>query len=99
MRKFWFLIQYDIVCERRLVKLFRFLKSEGIWLQNSVFIWQGTRRKFEELKWVISGLIDLVEDDVRGYLLKGEVDVYGVNPLVEDVYFSGVPLKQKDLVG
>lgn len=82
------LIAYDIRCPRRLARVYRFLKSEALPVQYSVFLGCLDRRT---LGWLLSELasrIDPREDDVRIYALPSDfkAEVLGEQFLPDDVY-------------
>jgi len=69
-----YLIAYDICQPRRLQRVHRFLRQEGLPVQYSVFTAQLTQRK---LRRIIVGLDALIEpggDDVRIYPLPARQD-------------------------
>lgn len=64
-----YLVCYDICEPRRLVKVFKFMKGNGIHLQYSVFHCSLTWPELMRLKEKIERLINSQEDDVRIYPL------------------------------
>jgi CRISPR-associated protein Cas2 len=81
-----YLVCYDIVDDRRLQRVFRFMKGRGIHLQYSVFYCILTWPELQELKMRLSGLINNKEDDVRIYPLPADslVAVIGCGDRVPD---------------
>jgi len=71
-----YLVCYDIADERRLAKVYDFMKGRGIHLQYSVFYCSFTWRELLEIKEQISSLINGDEDDVRIYPLPSGGKVY-----------------------
>jgi CRISPR-associated protein Cas2 len=63
------LIAYDISHPRRLARVFKFLKREGIPIQYSVFSVDASNAKMSALMAHLATLIDEREDDVRAYRL------------------------------
>lgn len=64
-----YLVCYDIADERRLTRVFRLLKGEGVHLQYSVFLCSLTWPELERLKREVADRINPREDDVRFYPL------------------------------
>lgn len=64
-----YLVCYDITDEKRLTKVYRFMKERGLHLQYSVFYCILTREELVELKNSLSKLIHPRYDDVRIYPL------------------------------
>lgn len=62
-----YLVCYDIANPKRLVRVHRYLKKQGMPLQYSVFLVQETRETLERLLNGIDDIIDTKEDDVRAY--------------------------------
>ncbi len=67
-----YLICYDIADEKRLARVFRFLKGKATHVQYSVFFCRMTRPEVQRMKEELSARIDESEDDVRIYPLPGE---------------------------
>ena len=65
-RTYW-LVCYDIRHPKRLARVHRFMKQEGIPLQYSVFLVPGTRQDMHEMLARLEERIDQREDDVRAY--------------------------------
>ena len=63
------LVVYDIAHPRRLGRVFRRLKKEGVPVQYSVFAVETTAVKMGALVVQLAKLIDKDEDDVRAYRL------------------------------
>lgn len=68
-----YLVSYDIANERRLPKVYRFLKSQGIHMQYSVFLCRLTWPELLDLKKQLIKIINPEEDDVRIYPLPGDI--------------------------
>ncbi|PJC12987.1 MAG: CRISPR-associated endonuclease Cas2 [Comamonadaceae bacterium CG_4_9_14_0_8_um_filter_57_21] len=64
-----YLVTYDIANPRRLGRLFRYLKKEGIPVQYSVFLVETSAVKIGHIMGRIAKIINLDEDDVRAYRL------------------------------
>lgn len=69
------LIAYDIADPRRLARVHRFLTSQAVPVQYSVFATRSTPMKIGMLKADLAGLIDLREDDVRIYPIPEPADL------------------------
>lgn len=90
----WYLIQYDIRDPRRGQRVYRLLKTCAFSLQESVFAWQGSNAELTALQQRLSHLINLKEDDIRGYQQGHSLMLFGNSPFVSDLYFSGYPPHQ-----
>lgn len=62
------LVTYDMRCPRRLARVFRFLKGEGIAVQYSVFSVQASPVEMEAMMVRLTKLVD-PDDDLRAYHL------------------------------
>jgi CRISPR-associated protein Cas2 len=63
------LVLYDISHPRRLARVFKVLKKEGVPVQYSVFAVDASAVEMAGLMVRIAALIDEKEDDVRAYRL------------------------------
>lgn len=63
------LVTYDIADPRRLTRLFKYLKKQGVPVQYSVFLVEASAAKMGSLVVQISKMIDPGADDVRAYHL------------------------------
>lgn len=90
----WYLIQFDIRDLKRGQKVYRLLKTCAFSVQESVFAWQGNLEELATLKKNLSKLINLQEDDVRGYQIHNPLALFGASPFASDTYFSGYPTHQ-----
>ncbi|MDD5007495.1 MAG: CRISPR-associated endonuclease Cas2 [Syntrophorhabdaceae bacterium] len=70
-----YLVCYDICEERRLAKVYRYLKQRGLHIQYSVFHCRLTWQELIELKKDINEIIDEKEDDVRIYPMPQDMEV------------------------
>ena len=82
-----YLVSYDIADPRRLVRVHRYLRKDGLPLQYSVFTMRLTARRQALLMLELAELIEPAEDDVRIYPLpeKGERVQLGQQMFPEDV--------------
>lgn len=64
-----YLVCYDISDEKRLMKVYRFMKERGIHIQYSVFYCVLTLEELKTLKANIQKLINPRYDDIRIYPL------------------------------
>lgn len=64
-----YLVCYDIADEKRLSRVFRFLKQRGVHMQYSVFYCRLTWEELVKLKGALKGIIDEKKDDLRIYPL------------------------------
>lgn len=63
------LVTYDIADPRRLARLFKFLKKQGVPVQYSVFLVETSAAKMGNLIVQVAKIVDKDEDDVRAYRL------------------------------
>jgi CRISPR-associated protein Cas2 len=70
-----FLLAYDIADPRRLVRVHRTVRNQGIPLQYSVFLVPGTAADIDGLLAELDCIIDPREDDIRVYPLPKVLDV------------------------
>lgn len=70
-----YLVCYDIADEKRLTRVYAFLKQRGIHVQYSVFHCRLTWQELVELKRQLQDIIDESEDDVRLYPLPAAMKV------------------------
>ena len=84
-RKGWYLVAYDIANPRRLAKIHRKLKSEGLAVQKSLFLVQGTEFRINQLLDRIASIMALREDDLRAYPIMHPSKIWtnGPNPLAD----------------
>lgn len=90
------LVTYDIADPRRLARLFKLLKKQGVPMQYSVFLVQASAMKMGNLIVQISKLLDADADDVRAYRLpeNGWQVTLGASILPDDVLPGKVPFKR-----
>jgi len=81
-----YLVCYDIADERRLTRVYRYLKGRGIHMQYSVFLCSLTWPELDSLKADLAELIDESADDVRLYPIpSGEaIEALGCPDLVPE---------------
>ena len=90
MKRFNFLICYDIANKKRLSKVAKSLEKEAIRIQNSLFYYMdGSLDDIKEIVKTLEEIIDLQEDDIRIY----KVDKYSSIHLK-----SGVNLQKPNLI-
>lgn len=90
MKKFNFLICYDIGDSKRLRKVAKYLESEAIRIQKSIFFAQHFSS--DEVKILVSTLDSIInqdEDDIRVYKVDKNKSIHLQN---------GVDLKQPNLI-
>lgn len=61
------IVTYDIADKKRLPRVFKFLKRQGVPLQYSVFLVDASSAKIGSIMAQIARLIDKDADDVRAY--------------------------------
>lgn len=87
-----YLVTYDIADPRRLSRVFRYLKKQGVPVQYSVFLVESSAAKMNELMQHIDTLIHPKNDDVRAYRLpdNGWQVTMGASILPEDIMPGGL---------
>lgn len=81
------LVTYDIADPRRLTRLFKLLKKQGIAVQYSVFLVEASAVKMGSLMVQIAKIIAADADDVRAYRLpeNGWKATLGASLLPDDI--------------
>lgn len=89
------LVTYDIADPRRLARVFKFLKKQGVPVQYSAFQVDASAAKMSNLMVQMTTLIDADADDVRAYRLPENTwkATLGAGMLPE-----GVLMTEKDLL-
>jgi CRISPR-associated protein Cas2 len=92
-----YLVTYDIADPRRLGRLFRFLKKQGVPIQYSVFLVEASAIEINMLMGKIARMIDADADDVRAYRVpeRGWQITLGTNILPDDVLPGATPFEVK----
>lgn len=89
-----YIVTYDIADPRRLSRLYRFLKKQGVPVQYSVFLLNASAIQISRLMDKIAKMIDADADDVRAYRLpeNGWQITLGASILPDDVLPGGMLL-------
>ena len=92
-----YLVTYDIADPRRLGRLFRFLKKQGVPIQYSVFLVEASATEINLLMVQIAKMIDANADDVRAYRMpeRGWEITLGASILPDDVLPGTKPFKAR----
>lgn len=72
------LLAHDIADPKRLQKVWRFLRQEGVRLQHSVYLIRADRAQLEEVLIRLRTLIDAKADDVRVYAITENTQIWGL---------------------
>jgi CRISPR-associated protein Cas2 len=72
----WYLIAYDIADARRLRRMHRRLRREGIALQQSVFLVQHSQAGIGALMDELALLMHRRQDDLRAYPIPGPGEIW-----------------------
>jgi CRISPR-associated protein Cas2 len=72
------LLAHDIRDKKRLQRVWRYLRQEGVRLQYSVYLLAGTRHQVEAIIERLRELIDERADDVRIYPLTENTRIWGL---------------------
>lgn len=85
------LIAYDIADAKRLQRAHRYLTSQALPLQNSVFLFRGSRNEAENCFNRLKQILNRHEDDLRIYPLpaNGKIISLGRTALPEGLLLSG----------
>jgi CRISPR-associated protein Cas2 len=88
-----YLVTYDIADPRRLSRLFRFLKKQGLPIQYSVFLVEASATQMGNLMVKIAKMIHPAADDVRAYRLpeNGWQITLGASILPDNILPGGTP--------
>lgn len=78
------LLAHDIRDPRRLQRVWRYLRQEGVRLQYSVYVLAGTRHHVECVLERLLTLIDERADDVRVYPLNENSRIWGLGTQFEN---------------
>jgi CRISPR-associated protein Cas2 len=78
------LLAHDIRDKKRLQRVWRFLRQEGVRLQYSVYLLAGTRQQVENIIDRLRELIDESADDVRIYPLTENTRIWGLGTQFND---------------
>lgn len=70
-----YLVCYDIKDERRLMRVYKKMKSRGLHIQYSVFHCRLSRDELLELKRSLGDIIEKSMDDIRIYSLPTDIKV------------------------
>lgn len=69
-----FLVCYDIADPKRLARIHRYLKSQGLPVQYSVFTVEANQKQLNALLLGLKSRIHARDDDVRCYALPSNLD-------------------------
>jgi CRISPR-associated protein Cas2 len=78
------LLAHDIRDKKRLQKVWRYLRQEGVRLQYSVYLLAGTRHQIEGIIEQLRLIIDERADDVRIYPLTENTRIWGLGTQFND---------------
>ena len=87
------IVTYDITDSRRGVRVHRYMKSQGVPLQYSVFTVEASAAQMRQVMLALEALIDPSQDDVRAYRWADHAESHqlGADLLPEGVLISGRP--------
>lgn len=84
----FYVVVYDIPCDRRRKKVFDLLEGYGKWVQYSTFECVLTEAKFDELRTRLAPRVKLDQDSVRFYPISrhtlNQVETWGLGPPVTE---------------
>jgi CRISPR-associated protein Cas2 len=82
------IISYDIVHDRRRIKVMKYLKGWGVRVQYSVFECTLTADEFTQVQRVLGKLIDRTTDSIRCYRLDAaavkRIQIVGIGTVTRD---------------
>ena len=92
-----YLVTYDIADPKRLSRLFKFMKKQGVPVQYSVFLVETSASKLADLMLRIAKMIHPSADDVRAYRLpdNGWQVTMGASILPDDILPGGLMLPKR----
>jgi len=96
-RSGWYMLCYDICSPKRLGRIHRLLKKQGIAAQRSVFFVQSTQKQMDCLLDQIAREIKPREDDIRAYPVESPKKVWTTGGVLEafPLIMGGRPVKKK----
>ena len=99
-RRHWYLLSYDIASPRRLQRIHRLLRQQGIPLQYSVFLLHCTLQDALGVMGTLDDMIDEHTDDIRLYPVSRQMDcvTMGAGQLGDGIAFEPVDEAQGVLV-
>lgn len=74
LARLW-LVAYDIADSRRLQRVHRYLKTEGIPVQYSVFLVQASPARVGQIRIKLATLVNPRRDDIRIYPIPVDLDL------------------------
>jgi len=80
----WYMIVYDIADEKRLRKVHRVMKSNGLPVQRSVFFYSGHQKAVNQLLDKIAAVMSKEDDDLRAYPVRHPRNVWATQGSVLD---------------
>ncbi|KPA18995.1 CRISPR-associated protein Cas2 [Candidatus Magnetomorum sp. HK-1] len=81
----WYMIVYDIADPKRLKKVHKIMKTQGLPVQQSVFFFQGYERNVVFLLDKIEKVMALDKDDLRAYPVSHPKNVWSTGGVLEAV--------------
>ncbi len=78
------LLAHDICEPKRLQRVWRYLRQEGVRMQHSVYLLKGDREAIERVMEQLRNLIDERSDDVRIYPLTENTRIWGLGTQFND---------------
>ncbi len=92
-----YLVTYDIADPRRLGRVYRFMKKQGVPIQYSVFLVQASATEINQLMVKMAKMIDASADDVRAYRMpeRGWEITLGANILPDDILPGATSFKAR----
>jgi CRISPR-associated protein Cas2 len=78
------LLAYDIRDPKRLSRVGRYIRKEGVSLQYSVYLLTGNRQQIEDVINKLRQLIDERTDDVRLYPITENTRIWGLGTQFDD---------------
>ena len=79
----WYMVCYDIANPRRLVRVHRIMKKNGISAQKSVFFLQRKEADMEAFLGELGRIIRKDEDDIRAYPVESPKKVWTTGGILE----------------
>ncbi len=90
----WYMVAYDIADPKRLGKVHRLLKKEGLAVQKSIFLVFGEEERMNALLDRLADVINSKQDDIRAYPVTNPKEVWTTGGPLETFPLARPDVKQ-----
>lgn len=94
-KKVWHLLCYDITQPKRLQKVHRFMKKQGLVAQESVFFVYAKENHMQALLAELARMIDTKQDDIRTYPIAHPSQVWMAGQQTKTQLLLDQPITEK----